>query len=144
MTNDMFSPDGALEAFKATFDPTDEDGGLPMLLHLDDEDKVIVCALAVTDEAPIQAMLHHILPTMPRPKALALTAESWRLDPVTRERIGECVMITGISRGGTIWGRVVNFTRNIEAGTVEWEEPTDLEGGFLAGGVPTLLRQAMA
>ena len=140
----MFTPDGALEAFKATFDPTDEDGGLPMLMHVDEDDKVIVCALAVTNEAPIQTMLHHILPTLPRPKALTLTAESWNLDPRTRERIGECVMITGVTREGGLWGRFVNFTRDTAAGTVEWDEPVDMQPGYLAGAVPSLLLGALA
>lgn len=143
MTNahDMFTADGALEAFKATFDPTDESGGLPMLLVRDEEDQLTVMALAT--DTPMQQTLFMILSRMPKPKALTLTAESWVLDPETRERTGEeCVMISGADESGC-WARLVNFERDVEANTVEWGEPTDISGDSLRGGVPHILRQAV-
>lgn len=144
---DMPTPDEALEQFKQMFDPADESGGLPMLWYCTEDDKVTIMALAMGD-MPMQEILARILPAQianaGRPKWLMLTAESWRKDPETYETVGECVMITGASQAGGVWARIANFERDTEAGTVQWEEPSDIEPGHLAGGVPTLLLRAFA
>lgn len=72
----------------------------PTLLALvgdDAEQSLGVCVLA-SDDNPYDAARQAVLELGSLPRAVSFMAPSWKKDPITGERIGECIMLVTESR----------------------------------------------